>query len=183
MSPASIYLALRFLFPLVGGMVAMMTDIRQQRIPNWLCVSLGVSGLVFRSGTGFSSGFLDSLAGFAVGFGVLFVLYLIGGSGAGDVKFMAAVGTWIGPYHIVFVFVLSAIVLFIYTVFVFFWRILRGWPITSPFARNSDSNQKSADRTTSKETSPFRARIPYAVPATIALAVRLVWLLFIGRTS
>lgn len=38
-----------------------------------------------------------SLAGAALGAGILGALYLLGGMGLGDVKLCAAVGAWIGP--------------------------------------------------------------------------------------
>jgi prepilin peptidase CpaA len=176
MSVAAWLFVFRFLVPLFGGMLAMVTDIRERRIPNGLSVSICVSGLVYRTATGGWTGCLDSLAGFAVGFAVLFVLYAIGGGGAGDVKFMAAVGSWLGPYHILFVFVLSAIVLALFSFLVLFWRLCRGKTVTKPLdSTNSESGLKS---------SPIlRTRLPYAVPATIAIGIRLAWLLLIGRTT
>jgi prepilin peptidase CpaA len=38
-----------------------------------------------------------SLAGTAVGFGIWILFYLVGVIGAGDVKFFAAAGAWLGP--------------------------------------------------------------------------------------
>jgi len=168
---------IRFLAPLLGGLLAMITDIRDRRIPNALSVSLCLLGLLFRTATGGWPGCLDSFLGFAVGFAVLFLLYAVGGGGAGDVKFMAAVGTWLGPYHIVFVFVLSAIVLLFFTVSVLIWRLLLGEKVTRSAKAHSQVESKESNR------SVLRSRLPYAVPATIAIAIRLAWLLFIGRTA
>jgi prepilin peptidase CpaA len=38
-----------------------------------------------------------SLAGTAVGFGIWILFYVVGVIGAGDVKFFAAAGAWLGP--------------------------------------------------------------------------------------
>jgi len=73
-------------------------DARRHRIPNWLTVS----GLVF--GLGYSAfvpfylhhGALWSLGGAAIGFGVLFPMWLLRILGAGDVKLMAMAGALLG---------------------------------------------------------------------------------------
>jgi prepilin peptidase CpaA len=77
---------------------AAVIDVRKHRIPNWLTVS----GLVF--GLGYSAfipfymqhGFLFSLGGAAIGFGILFPMWLLRVLGAGDVKLMAMVGALLG---------------------------------------------------------------------------------------
>ena len=78
--------------------VAAVLDVRHQRIPNWL--TLG--GLVF--GLGYSvfvpfwgdRGIQWALAGAGVGFAVLFPLWLLRLTGAGDVKLMAMAGSLLG---------------------------------------------------------------------------------------
>ena len=52
---------------------------------------------------------LTSLAGAGVGLLTLLPLYSIGGMGAGDVKLMAGVGAWIGPWLTLWAFVSSAL--------------------------------------------------------------------------
>jgi prepilin peptidase CpaA len=47
--------------------------------------------------------------GLLSGFAVLFVVYTMGGVGAGDVKLMAAVGAWLGMPLTLYVFVASAL--------------------------------------------------------------------------
>ncbi len=48
---------------------------------------------------------LSSLTGLAVGFVVFFVLFLFGGMGGGDVKFVAAIGA-IDPFHFGYFFII-----------------------------------------------------------------------------
>lgn len=77
-------------------------DVRRHRIPNWLTLS----GLVF--GLGYSvfvpfymrHGFFFSLGGAAIGFGVLFPMWLLRMLGAGDVKLMAMTGALLGAQAI-----------------------------------------------------------------------------------
>ena len=57
--------------------------------------------------TGMADAFLFALAGFAVGFGVFFLLWLLGVAGGADVKVMAVLGTWLGPYLVIGALVVS----------------------------------------------------------------------------
>jgi prepilin peptidase CpaA len=78
--------------------VAAVLDVRHQRIPNWLTMG----GLAF--GLGYSvfvpfwgdPGILWALAGAGAGFAVLFPLWLLRLTGAGDVKLMAMAGSLLG---------------------------------------------------------------------------------------
>ena len=84
---------------------AVVFDLRSRRIPNWLTVSSGALGLVYHLATGGISGLGFGLGGFVVGFGVLLVLWLVGGGGGGDVKLMGAVGAWLGPVPTIMIFI------------------------------------------------------------------------------
>jgi prepilin peptidase CpaA len=75
---------------------AAIVDLRTRRIPNVLIVAAAIVGLlvnVLRSG---SAGALESGAGALAGFAAFLPFYLAGGFGAGDVKAMSAVGTYLG---------------------------------------------------------------------------------------
>jgi len=91
----------------VFTLTAAVIDVRTRRLPNWLTVSAFVAALVFHTVTGGLVGLGGSLAGFAVGFSILLVLWLIGGGGGGDVKLMGAVGAWMGWRMTFAVFLLS----------------------------------------------------------------------------
>ena len=170
----AIFLA-RFLVPAACGVAAAVVDVRQRKIPNWISVPLLVSGLAFRGLTGGWPGLGDAVAGFAVGFGILLGMWLLGGGGGGDVKFMAAVGAWLGWYHLLFVFVLSAILVLPLVIGVLCARFLRKKP----------SQHRVETPGTDNAEGPVRrpGTVPYAVPATAAILVRLAWLLVIGRHS
>ncbi len=100
------------------------------------------------------------------------MLFILGGGGGGDVKFMAAVGTWLGPKHVTYVFVLSAILLMLFTLVLLSWHVVkRGLATPSSSGGSNDQSVKSM----------LRRRIPYAVPATLAIAVRFAWMLLLER--
>ena len=84
---------------------AAIIDGRSLRVPNWLTFHFLVGGLIFAFARGGSSQLLYSLAGALVGLISLLPLYAIGGMGAGDVKLMAGLGAWIGPWLTAWAFV------------------------------------------------------------------------------
>ena len=86
---------------------AAVSDLRMRRIPNWLTVSAFAGGLVMHTVVNGLAGLGFSLLGFAMGFGILLILWLIGGGGGGDVKLMGALGAWLGASLTLSVFLVS----------------------------------------------------------------------------
>ena len=79
-------------------LTACVTDIRARRIPNGLVLLILASGFLFRvSSSQISTAILTSSAGCALGFAIWIGFWLLGLLGAGDVKFFAAAGAWLGP--------------------------------------------------------------------------------------
>ena len=77
--------------------IAVASDLRRHRIPNFLIVlglALGLAGQAYSGGIG---GLGDGALGLLVGFGVFLPLYALGGMAAGDVKLMAMVGSFMTP--------------------------------------------------------------------------------------
>jgi len=91
-----IYLAL-----IIALGVAAYSDIKRGRIPNFVTLPLLLLGLGFHTAMNGSEGLIFSAKGMGIGFGLLIVLYALGGLGAGDVKLAAATGSLIGPSAIV----------------------------------------------------------------------------------
>lgn len=77
--------------------IAVITDIRSHRIPNWLTLPAMIGGLGFNVISAGVAGLLFSFEGLFLGIGLFIVLYFLSGMGAGDVKLMGAVGAMIGP--------------------------------------------------------------------------------------
>lgn len=82
---------------LAGTGAGALIDVRTRRVPNALTLSLAAVGvLVAVAGVG-AVGPAAALTGFAVGLALMLPGYLMGGTGAGDVKLLAAAGTLLGP--------------------------------------------------------------------------------------
>lgn len=76
--------------------IASVYDIRTRRIPNWLIVVGLGSSLFYQAISGYGYGFTFWLIGLSAGFFFFVPLYVMRAMGAGDVKLMAAVGSFVG---------------------------------------------------------------------------------------
>ena len=94
---------------LVAVMVAATTDLWEFRLHNALTIPLFLAGLLYHGMTGGPSGLAGSALGVVVGAGPLLIPYAKGGMGAGDVKLMAGVGAWLGPWAILHVLIVSGL--------------------------------------------------------------------------
>jgi prepilin peptidase CpaA len=72
-------------------------DLLKHRIPNVLTAPAVATGLLLHTLTGGQEGMLLALTGTAAGLAALLPFYLLRGMGAGDVKLMAVVGSFLGP--------------------------------------------------------------------------------------
>jgi len=86
-----------------------MNDLLYKKIPNWLTFSSLLFGIIFQSVFRGYDGFIFSLQGIGMGFVIPFIIYLAGGFGAGDVKLMAAIGSFVGPQEIFIIFIFSSL--------------------------------------------------------------------------
>ena len=100
---------------ILAPMFALLTwaavhDVRTRRIPNLLNLVLFLTGLAVSvagmSWVGPAHAGLGALAGF----GLTLPLFLIRAVGGGDVKVMTALGVWLGPVGILYVFLARAVI-------------------------------------------------------------------------
>ncbi|MEF2231457.1 MAG: prepilin peptidase [Pseudodesulfovibrio sp.] len=90
-------------------LTAVVTDLRSQRIHNWLTYPLMLAGIVFHTAAFGLDGLLLAASGFGLGVAVMLPPFLLGMMGAGDVKLMAGIGAWVGPSTILSAFVLTCL--------------------------------------------------------------------------
>lgn len=91
-------------------LLAVYHDVRSRRIPNRLVLSGALAGLLLNcampAGAGLLTatpgaiGFWPALGGLALGLALLLPMYALKALGAGDVKLMAMVGAFVGPYTV-----------------------------------------------------------------------------------
>ena len=88
---------------------AVVTDVRTRRIPNWLTGALAAAGFGMAFGGGVVTP-VQAALGLLTGLMLMMPGHLIGATGAGDVKLMAAVGAVVGPGMALRAFVLTAVI-------------------------------------------------------------------------
>lgn len=169
-------------------LTAAVCDYRSKKIPNRLTVPGFLAAILFHCVTGFfdagwsglGGGLLHALGGFGVGFGILLVLWLIGGGGAGDVKLMGAVGAWLGAKNAFVVFVVSTVFVMVLSVISLGKQLLLEgmWKTKKRYLSSADSkstpNGLSAEEAISRHKTRRRL-LPYGVPVALATWVVLLW--------
>lgn len=97
-----------FVILLSGLIAAVAIDMRVHRIPNWLTGAMAGAGFGIAASGG-SVSLTNAALGLIAGMLLMLPGHLIGATGAGDVKLMAAVGTLLGPGPVAKAFLFSAI--------------------------------------------------------------------------
>lgn len=151
-------------------LIASYIDIKHHKIPNWLSISGLVVGILYYIINLGLEGILFSFIGMFVGGGIMFILYIFKGVGAGDVKLFAAIGAMTGieftlynlMYSIVFAGLIGIVILVIKRKF-----FLRLYHLFSRFIGIiRDKNLEELDEFKEKEA--IRFPFMYAVlPGTI----------------
>src|ERR1051325_3540741 len=89
--------------------VATATDLRTRRVPNWLTFGVAAIGLTMAAAHVDRLDLSGALEGLAVGLLLMLPGHVVGKTGAGDVKLVAALGTLLGPASIAVAFLCTAI--------------------------------------------------------------------------
>ncbi len=167
---------------LVGGFIsaAAVTDYRTRKIPNWLNVSAAIAGLIYHCFAPGGFGPLMCLAGFAIGFCLLLLPWLLGGGGMGDVKMLAALGAWLGPLNILIAFALGAAFASCMAMCVMFGSV-----ITSGISRTQRKYLTAGANggTVHADGKPKERKrvLPFAIPVALGTWLTLAWMLLRTR--
>ena len=155
-------------------LAAAVIDYRTKKIPNWLTVPSAIAALLFHLVSGGGTGLLWALSGFAVGFALLILPWILGGGGMGDVKLLAALGTWLGPLMILPAFGLGAVCALIMGVMLM---------VASTFTSGISTTQRrflnkgGAATATAGSPRKYKRVLPFAVPVAIGTWLVLAWML------
>ena len=150
--------------------LAMIFDLKFRKIPNKLTVTFFALGLIYQAVFNQWAGLKDAGLAFLIGFGFLFILWLIGGGGGGDVKLMGALSVWLGYRKTLYVLIASTAVVIVITCVVIVWSL-----ITKGSFRTKQHYLATGKQTKGKkpvietvEQRKHRRIMAYAVPVAIA---------------
>ena len=148
-------------------LVAAITDLRTRKIPNKLTAPMCVAGLIYQLTFYRLEGLWTALAGFALGFSIFFVLWMIGTAGGGDVKLMGALGPWLGGMMILKVMFVSLIFVTVGTGAIIVGSIVsRGFRRTKSHYLKQSKNGKSTGETSQQRQK--RRVMAFAAPVALA---------------
>jgi prepilin peptidase CpaA len=158
--------------------VAAAIDGWKLKVPNWITFPMIAGGWVYSVAAFGWEGLGWSLAGTAVGLGLLLPAYAIGGMGAGDVKLLAGVGAWVWASTTFYAFCLSAVVGGVIAVGMVLYRKAwekhrdQFWMIFSEVMTVRDPNQLSV---MAAERKSSMLLLPYGIPIAIGTILYFAW--------
>jgi prepilin peptidase CpaA len=89
---------------------AAVVDLRRRRIPNTLTFAIAITGLMQSLTASATVSPCQSLLGLLTGLALTILLFALSANGGGDVKLIAAAGTWTGPGLVFQVYLAASIV-------------------------------------------------------------------------
>jgi prepilin peptidase CpaA len=163
---------------------AAVSDLRTRRLPNWLTVPAFAAAVLMHTAVNGLAGLGFALLGFATGFGILLVLWLIGGGGGGDVKLMGALGAWLGVSLTLSVFLLSTLITVVITaVLVLAGMLSRGYGQVKRHCLAAGSAGRPTPRGAAGEEARRREKqkrrlMPYALPVAVGtwMVLAFAWM-------
>lgn len=160
-------------------LAAAVIDYRTKKIPNSLTVPSAIAALLFHTVTGGGTGFLWALAGFAVGFALLILPWILGGGGMGDVKLLAALGAWLGPVMILPAFGLGAVCALVMAI---------GLMAANTFTVGISATQRrflnrGGAATAGSALRKYKRVLPFAVPVAVGTWLVMAWMLITAQRA
>ena len=176
LSPASIVLVV---VAALFTAAAAVWDIRQRRIPNKLTLPVFALGWIYQAVFHQWEGLADGGLGFLLGFGTLFVLWVIGGGGGGDVKLMGALSVWLGFHLTLLVIIASTVFVIVVTGGYLVWSVFSGNFRKTAKKHLATGKEKKTKRQARKrettEEKQGRRVMAYALPIAVATWMILIW--------
>jgi prepilin peptidase CpaA len=157
---------------------AAVWDLRMRRIPNFLTVPVFLAGWFYQGVDHQWGGLADAGLAFLLGFGTLFILWLVGGGGGGDVKLMGALSVWLGFHLTLLVVIVSTVLVLVCTLAMIAWNVVSGegrkgaQKVLS--GGEAAPHGKSPKRATPEQRQERRI-MAYALPVAVATWLVLVW--------
>lgn len=160
----------------VFTLVAAFWDQRFMKIPNKLTLPVFALGWIYQGVFHGFPGVLNGLGGFVVGFGILFLLWMVGGGGGGDVKLIGALSVWMGYRMTLAVIAISVVLVVVLTMAVVLYGVMkRGMRKTKDEYLATGKGKPTLKESIEKKQG--RRVMAFALPVCIATWIVLAWFL------
>ncbi len=156
---------------------AAVWDIRFKKIPNKLTLPVFGAGIVYQLIFHQLDGLAAAGLGFLLGFGLLFLLWMIGSGGGGDVKLVGALSVWLGWRITGYVLITSTMLAAIGTFFILVYSMMTKGVYKTKDKYTATGKTKKGEKP-KKETVQQRIKrrpMGYAVPVALATWFIVVW--------
>ena len=165
---SNINLAINIILILLA-LTSFLTDISKKNIYNIQTYPSMALGLILGYAVGGGHGILMSLAGLFTGLALLFIIFLAGGIGAGDVKLLGAIGALKGTVFVLWTMFYTGLIGGVMAFALLIWkgRLLATFKNLFTFLRHPV-------KTHEKQKQEERVYLPYGV----AISLGSVWALF-----
>lgn len=179
----------------VALVIGSFTDFTRFKVYNLLTFPVFLTGIAYHCLNSGLPGLGFALAGALLGLGVLLIPYLMGGLGAGDVKFVMSLGAWTGPAFLVPAILAGCLAIFAYYMIVVaskqggiaVWQNINLMLFRlSTFGRNLVMNDQfeSVQSAALNHDSPNRGRlIPFSAMMSIGVVLVFVVVWLTGQTT
>ena len=164
------------LFVLLVAAVA--TDLRSRRIPNLLLLPALSLALMLHAINSGMAGLVTASGGLVLGLAMLTPLYVVGGMGAGDVKLLGVIGSFLGPWGAVVAGLATLMAGAVLGIAFMVWQ--RFWQVSGPhnvqFSGPQNLTAPTPPAFQPTQTGSQKTYIPYA-PAIAAGTLVALWYL------
>jgi Flp pilus assembly protein protease CpaA len=173
---------LNLLAPFLLSVWMAWIDIKSLRIPNYLTFGGALAGLLYQLGYHGWVGLWHGFWGMILGFALLILFYVKGGVGAADVKALAALGAWLGPWQTLLLFIYMAFSGLLLIIFLYWWKgllwckicqawqYLVNWVLLQRYPSMPQHNAPLEPKLTAS-SAPKLKDIPYAVAIALGMAI------------
>ena len=149
---------------------AAVWDIRIKKIPNKLTLPVFGLGIVYQGVFNGWAGLMDGGLGFLLGFGFLYLLWMIGTGGGGDVKLIGGLSMWLGFQLTWMVLLMSAVMAAVGTAVILVYTALsRGSSkMKDQYLATGKTQKSEKPKVETVEQRVKRRPMGYAVPVALA---------------
>jgi prepilin peptidase CpaA len=135
--------------------------------------SFGIGGPLLGAGDGLAF----AAVGLLLGFGLFFVMWLMGVCGGGDVKLFAALGAWVGPNLVIYVLVGTIVVVLVFTVAKIVMGLSAALVRAHPLGSLAVAGRLPAPTPASAGKRGRQRFMAYSLPVALSTTVVLLWVM------